>query len=221
MKTTLSTPRLADYVAAQINHFFPDNLPTEARTLAKMVPEALKRLRPSIEMNSNRYFRRNDSPHFDHLYADQYAMFLYMLSRVCFETASKPFLLIATKLYLLNKALHSIDTYFEIELPEIFYFAHPVGTVLGRAKYKNYFVVMQNCTVGNIDGDYPEFGEKVVLSSHSAVLGASRLGEGACVGAGTLLIHAKIPAFRTVVGRGKEIVIGKERSEKWRNYFRD
>ena len=44
---------------------------------------------------------------------------------------------LASKAYCLNKALHAIDVFYEVELPEIFFLEHPLGTVLGRAKYSN------------------------------------------------------------------------------------
>ena len=37
------------------------------------------------------------------------------------------------KLFLLNKALHGCDIYYEVALPSVFLLVHPLGTVLGRA----------------------------------------------------------------------------------------
>ena len=52
----------------------------------------------------------------------------------------------------------------EVELPDIFLFSHPLGTILGRARYANYFLVYQHCTIGsNLDGIYPTFGEGVAM----------------------------------------------------------
>ena len=45
--------------------------------------------------------------------------------------------MIADKIYYLNKILHSVDIYHEVELPSTFFLEHPVGTVLGRAKYQD------------------------------------------------------------------------------------
>ena len=220
MTTSLPSPALSNYVARQLDQFFPDGQPVPASMMYEMTAQALARLEPAIAASSNKYFQREGKPFFDHLHSDQYAMFLYLLARIVAKAGLPRAPQLATKLYLLNKALHGLDVYFEVQLPEVFLFAHPVGTVLGRAEYGNYFVVMQNCTVGNIDNRFPKIGEKVVLCSGSAVLGGCDLGAGACVGAGSLLVNVTIPAQRTVTGRGKEICILSEPSEKWRNYFR-
>ncbi len=49
---------------------------------------------------------------------------------------------------------------------------HPVGTVLGRASYSDYFICYHNCTVGaNLDNDYPSFGRGIVMYGGSRVIG--------------------------------------------------
>ena len=37
------------------------------------------------------------------------------------------------KLYALNKAMASVDLFYQVELPDIFTFDHPLGSVMGRA----------------------------------------------------------------------------------------
>ncbi len=219
MRNSLSLEGLSGYVARQLNQFFPDGRTVRSLAIKKLTPAALQRLETCMAACARKYFFRDGRPWFDHLHSDQYAMFLYLLARTSAEDGSAKGRELATKLFLLNKALHAADVYFEIQMPDIFLFAHPVGTVLGRATYGNYFVAMQNCTVGNVDNRYPQFGEKVVLCSGSMVLGACELGAGVCVGAGSLLVEARVPAYRTVIGRGKEIRILPGRTEKWRTYF--
>lgn len=183
------------------------------------LPRALARLERCLAGLTVARFARDGAPFFDHLNSEQYAMFLYLLAHECGREGEK-LRTTATKLYLLNKALHGLEAFYEIELPEIFYLAHPVGTVLGRAHYGNRLLVMQGCTVGNVDGKYPRLGERVVLCAHSVVLGDCRLGDGVCVGAGSLLVNATVPAGRTAVGRGKELTLLARPARLWQNYFR-
>ena len=42
---------------------------------------------------------------------------------------------LAAKVYALNKALHAIDVFYEVELPDLFCLQHPLGTMPGRARY--------------------------------------------------------------------------------------
>lgn len=147
-------------------------------------------------------------------------MFLYLLGHEAWkagldEDASRS----ATKFYLLNKALHGCDVFFQIELPEVFWLAHPVGTVLGRAEYGNGFAAMQGCSVGNKAGVYPRFGERVLMCANSSVIGGCRIGDDVCIGAGAMVIDTDVPDGSTVVGCGKGLRIIPKRSNLFASIF--
>lgn len=212
MEQSLSLPQLAAYTAKQMNAFFPDENPVAVTDLAALLPGVWQRLEACFA--GMRVFRRG----FSHLHSDQYSMYLYLLGNEAFRSGPAAGD-VAVKSYLLNKALHGIEAFYEIELPEVFWFAHAVGTVLGRAKYGNGFVVTQGCTVGNKNGIYPTFGEKVVLCANSMVLGNSILGDRVCIGAGSQLIEENIPDGSTVVGRTPSIRILPKQSSLVDLYF--
>ena len=65
--------------------------------------------------------------------------------------------------------MHAVDAFYEVQLPDVFAVQHPVGTVLGRANYSDYFICYHNCTVGaNLDNDYPSFGRGIVMYGGAA-----------------------------------------------------
>ena len=214
---SLDLPRLADYTARQLNHFFPDADPVEAMTLRSALDWTFERLAKLHRSTADKYYFRNGTPYFDHLHGDQYATCIYFLSRFCATKSGDRNL--AAKLYLLNKALFAVDIFFEVQLPDIFLLCHPVGTVLGRASYEDYLVVSQNCTVGNIDNVYPKLGWGVVLCSGSSVLGGCELDEASCVGAGSMLVDVQVPAGHTAVGRAKDVRILPGGEPKWKNFY--
>lgn len=74
-----------------------------------------------------------------------YCNYLYWLSR---EAFIKGFIDVADKIYYLNKMLNSIELFYEIQLPDIWSCEHPLGSVMGRGQYGNYFLFYQGCTVG-------------------------------------------------------------------------
>lgn len=215
--SSLSIPQMAAYTGRQLNTFFPDADPVTDGTLVEAVAWTFERLRKIHRATSDRYYHREGEPFFDHLHGDQHAAYIYLLSRHCILERQDPRL--AAKLYLLNKALFGLDVYFQVQLPGIFLFCHPVGTVLGRASYQDYLIVSQNCTVGGIDDSYPTLGAGVMLCAGASVLGSSRLGSSVCVGAGALIVNATIPAQRTVVGRAESMRILPHESTKWKTYF--
>jgi serine O-acetyltransferase len=199
MEQSLPIPQLAIYTSRQMNHLFPDGNDVSALALEALMPMVLHRLETCFCGLLGRHFRRDGVLYFEHLNSDHYSMFLYLLANEAYRAGlnSRD---IALKGYLLNKALHGLEAFYEVELPEVFWFSHAVGSVLGRAKYGNGLIVSQGCTVGNKDGIYPVIGEKVVLCANTTILGDCRIGSQVVLGAGCQLIDEIIPNFTTVVG---------------------
>ena len=203
----LSLPRadLATYVANQITHFFPDR-GLGSGELEPFLSNCLERVEHCFSRVKVKYFERAGEACFDHLHTDQYAAFLYLLSNTVHHDAGDP--KIAAKLYALNKALHGVDIYFEVDLPSVFALQHPVGTVLGRAKYGNFFYVYQRCSVGSgVDGESPVIGNGVVMYGGSSIIGRCTVGSNCLLSTGTLAMDASIPDGSVVFGSSPHLVI--------------
>ena len=206
MNMSLTEDELVDYVACQLVMYFPDNHIVEQKILSKNLPETIARLKKCFSAIHNKYFEAG----FDHLHGDQYAMFLWFASNTLWRNEEDP--TIYKKLFLLNKYLHAIDVLWEIELPDIFLFAHPVGTVLGRAKYSNYFAVYQNCNVGVNHNVFPTFDEYVSIHPGGAVLGDSHVGRNCKISVGSILIDRDLEANHVWLGNSSQPVA--RRSDK-------
>lgn len=203
MNTSLNKVELAAYVSAQLGHFFPDgNLHEKA--LSVILPNTLKRLDYCFSHINRKYYQEVDANAqtvtcFNHLNSDHYASFLYLLSNEAWLSNEIP---LAEKLFYLNKSLNGLDCFYSVELPRIFMFVHPVGTVLGNANYQDYLVVYQNVTVGSTtDGEYPSFGRGCILYSKSSVIGNCKLGEDVVIGANSSLINYDVGNHQSVVGQ--------------------
>lgn len=202
----LSKSELAAYIARQLNHLFPDET-VASGALEPVVSDAVDRMGYCIARLRGKYFAEG---RFDHLHTDQYAMFLYFVGNSLFRRRDD--LALAAKLYALNKALHSIDAFYEVELPDVFLFSHPLGTILGRARYSNYFVVYQHCTVGsNLDGIYPTLGEGVAMYGGSAIVGKCSVGANTALSFGTVVMEEDVPADSVVFGRSPSLVVKPSR----------
>ncbi|MDF2439446.1 MAG: serine O-acetyltransferase, partial [Abditibacteriota bacterium] len=114
---------------------------------------------------------------------------------------------VATKVFYLNKALHGVDVYYEIELPDVFLMVHPMGTVLGRAQYGSHFVVYQGCTVGGNPPkvDYPILGEGVALMARSTVIGQSHIPDNSIISAGAFVMDEQVPPDMVIYGTHPEV----------------
>ncbi|HEX3871956.1 MAG TPA: hypothetical protein VHV77_16035 [Pirellulales bacterium] len=176
---------MAWYLRKQLENLFPDA--ADLSDLPRLVDLALGRVEHCFSRVRLKGYFANGEPRFSHLHCDQYAIFLYYLSNSTFR--EKPGHPIADKAYALNKALHALDAYYEVQLPDVFAVQHPVGTVLGRATYADYFLCYHNCTVGaNLDNDYPAFGRGVVMYGGSRVIGNTAVGDNSFVSTGAIVI---------------------------------
>jgi serine O-acetyltransferase len=204
MTFSLEPAALALYITRQLNNFFPDET-VMPEQLARAVSAALGRVRYCFTRIHQKYFVEGNRVHFYHLHTDQYAMFLGYLSNALYQENE---LALASKAYALNKALHAIDLPYVAGLPDVFCVQHPVGTVLGRAKYSNYFFVYQRCTVGgNIDRIYPRLGEGVVMYGGSALIGNCTVGENCWLAAGTIVKDQDLPPNSVVFGNSPNLTI--------------
>lgn len=214
---TLDPSRLATLAASQCDNLFPDGNPVSQALLLNVIPRALERLEHCFAQIDNRYFFDGRTAVFSHLHGDQYAMWLYFLGNELFRQGGDTE--VCSKLFLLNKALHSCDIYYEVALPDIFLLVHPLGTVLGRGNYADYFVAYQRVGVGSNHDIYPTFGTHVTLRPGSAVLGNCMIGDGCQIATESLVIDRNLPADTLYIGNPKTAVTkaNTARYPLWRN----
>lgn len=205
LRTSLSTEGLAQLAACQANTLFPDGDSVVVADVEVGVRGALARLEHCFSRVSNRYFFDGCAAVFDHLHGDQYAMWLYFLSNELHQCGASSGL--CKKLFLLNKALHGCDIYYEIELPSVFLLVHPLGTVLGRAQYADYLVVYQRCGVGSNHDVYPKLGSHATLHPGSAILGHSSVGSFCSIAAESLLLDQDLPNNSLYIGNPRDYLI--------------
>lgn len=199
MKLSIDNESLCEYVAIQLNRFFPDEQMINSKKVLSYLDDTMMRLKLCFENIHKPYYNFGEGLCFNHLHGDHYAMFLYLLSNTVWEVDRNENL--ASKLFLLNKALHGLDAFYSIGLPEIFIFVHPVGTVLGKAKYSNFFAVYQGVTVGATeDNKYPAFSEGVLMYSKSSIIGNCKIGSNVVFSANSLLINTDVEDSRLILG---------------------
>lgn len=198
-------------VRSQVEHNFllTDE---ESGLLAKVLPVALDRCAACFsDITFKHYEKRNGVPVFNPYHSAQYTVFLYHLSRIV-GMANRTSAL-AAKLYCLNKMLSGADIYYEVELPPVMYFEHPVGSVLGRARYGNHLIVQQGCTVGGNRGKYPVMGDFVWMFAQSMIIGDCSIGNHVFVSAGCHIKDTSIPDNSLVFGQSPNLVIKSRPAE--------
>lgn len=80
---------------------------------------------------------------------------------------------------------------------------HPTGVVIGEGVVLGRnATIFQNVTIGSGDlgaGAYPIIGDNVTIFANAVIVGAIRIGDGAKIGAGAIVLQ-DVPAGRTAVG---------------------
>lgn len=200
MVSTLSKIELTAYVSKQVQSHFPDGkTPSFSENVERVIEIVFERLYKCFSRIKSRYYSTKEGEaFFNHLHGDHYCSFLYLLSNELYKHGHE---IEASKIFLLNKTMFGIDVFYGIDLPEIFHFVHPVGTIVGNANYSNYLVIYQGVTIGSlIEGKYPKFGEKTIIYSNSSVIGDCNFGTNCIVGAKAYVIDKDLQDNQIVLG---------------------
>jgi len=156
--------------------------------------------------SENKYFKREGEAFFNPFHSGQWCIFLYYLSNTLFKEDVQN-RNICDKIYYLNKMLNSTDLFYEVNLPEIFFLDHPLGSVIGRGVFGNYFSFIHGCTVGNNNNVFPKFGENVKMLANSTVIGNSNIGNNVIIAANAYIKNEDIPDNSIVFGSSPHLII--------------
>ena len=212
----IAADEIAALVLHQLRGYWTD---IDERTVAAAVPAALRAIEANYAGMPNRRFWDEQGLVFSPYMSVQWMNFLYRLSHELYRSGGGES---ADQVYYLNKILHGNDWFYAVELPTHFHCEHPLGSVLGRARYGDYLFVYQGTTVGGnrSRGElrYPTLGDNVILFASATVLGDTHIGSNVVLSAGTQLINETIPDNCLVFGRSPEITVKPRSEEEIREY---
>jgi len=169
-------------------------------------------------INSKYYFDENSDIIFNPFHSGQYTTFLYFLSRAIYLTCPEQRNLL-DKIYYLNRMLNSVDLFYEVELPVVFFVDHPLGSVIGRGKFGKNFSFQQNCTIGNNKGIYPTLSENIIMLTGVSIIGDCNIGDNVLFGAHSFIKDTDIPAKSLVVGKFPNFKVLPLSEDLFRTYF--
>lgn len=207
---------IADLLLHQLANYWKE---IDSESISLAVPIALARIEENYTGLPNTRFWTGEEVVFSPYYSVQWMNFLYRVSRVLYlenKTAS------ADQVYYLNKIMHGNDWFYAVDLPTHFLCEHPLGSVLGRAKYGDYFFVYQGTTVGGNRNNgklyYPEIGKNVILFANATVLGNTRIGDNVVIGADSFLINETVPDNCVVTGKTPNLTIKQKTEAEIKGY---
>lgn len=164
----------------------------------------------------NNKYCLNSPPVINTTFSNGYTVFLYKLSNKLYKNN---YIETASKIYYLNKIMNSVELFYEVEMPQNFFLDHPLGSVMGRAKYGEFFTFSQGCTVGENKGVYPRIGNFVTMMSNSKIVGKSIIGNNCIIAANTYVKDAIVPDDTIVFNNGKELVFKENKFDNAKNWI--
>lgn len=206
MKLSVSQEDLEKLLIKQISNLFLLNS-RESDLIKKTHPIVLDRCEYCFSHSDNKYYWKDGVTYFNPFHSGQYSIFLYYFSNELWIQGDSP---LADKIYFLNKALNACDLFYQVNLPRIFMLDHPVGSVMGRANYSDFFSFGQNCTVGNNKGVYPTLGKHVRMCANSMIIGNCNIGDNVTLGANACVKDEDIEANTIVFGSSPNLILKKK-----------
>lgn len=210
MQLLVSRSQLLENLCRQVDSMFSCT-EEERSTLDIYIDKALERVERCFQGVDNKYFKiESGGVRFNPFHSVQYMTFLYTIANELYRNGVSSAL--SDKLYYLNKVMNGLDMFYAIELPEVWSAEHPVGSVLGRAKYGDGFFFYQGCTVGGNRGKdevlhYPVIGKNVRMYANSSLIGKCNVGDNVILGAGALVKDTDIPSNSIVFGQSPNLII--------------
>lgn len=202
LKCDLSVPQLEEILIRRLeNYFFIED--ADKDIIRKYHYDVLQKVKSCFFRVENKYFIKEGAPYFSYVHSGQYLIYLYFFSNILAKLDHP----LKEKFYYLNKIMHGVDIYCDVELPAVFFFEHPIGMILGRAIYGENFFAMQGCTVGGNKGVYPVIGTNVKMFSNSKIIGDSTIGDNVWVAANTYIKDTNIPSNSMVFGQSPTLII--------------
>lgn len=190
----------------------------EKSILSIHLETALKRTCFNLSQRKGKYYSGEIRNNINPFNSCDYMIFLYYLSHELFLRGEES---LASRVYYLNKSLNCVELFYAVELPNIWNAEHPLGAVMGRAKYGDYFFFYQGCTVGG-DGwpivQYPTIGHNVTMLSNSKILGNSHIGNDCVIAANAYIKNTNIPDSSVVFGSWPNLHIAHKHEMKQYNY---
>lgn len=205
---------ISKYVATQLNNIFPEiSVKDDTSRLQPFMAETLNRLDPILKV-----VRNFQSAGFNKYNSLQYSTFLYLLSNEVWVKSGD--VNMVDRLFLLNRALNSLDLFYKVKMPKVFFLSHAIGSVLGNVEFGENLVIFQNVTVGRVGLAAPKIGDNVVLYPGSSVTGNSVIGNNSVIGAGVSINNVTVPDDTVVVNQNGVLVFKKRMKDFVNLYFK-
>jgi len=210
MKSNYSRDFILQLISKQLSFFLINE--KELELIEATYPDVLERVKYCFLATKNKYYFKDGETFFNPFHSGQWCIFLYFLSNTLYKK-DLAYSTTCDKIYYLNKMLNGVDLFYEVNLPDIFMLDHPLGSVIGRGTFSNYFSFSQGNTIGNNKGIYPVLGNNVKLLSNSKVIGNSHIGDNVIIAANTYVKDQNVESNLIVFGSSPNLIFKPKKND--------
>ena len=217
MVLSLESHELKDYLKSQLDFYFPDKYRCIGNDIDQAFDLALERMENCFkEITYPAYSDDSGQTFFSHLHGDQYAQFLYFFSNSLWRISQNK--RICDKVMYLNRCLNCFFFSYKCNLPDIFFLAHPIGSIIGNACFSDYLVVFQNVTI-NTDRDSegnpaPVIGKGLFLGAGAKIIGNKPIGDRVSISVDTVVYNQEVGNDKVVLTNSDGQTIIQNRKKK-------
>ena len=227
MITNISPQEMKHYLQCQMENFFPDRKTGsyfQGSDIDCAINEAYERMENCFKVLTNSaYSNESGQSFFNYLHGDQYATFLYFFSNNLWKLSGNK--LICDKALQLNRVLNSLFLSYKCEMPDIFYLAHPLGSIIGNADYADYLVISHGVTINTGDKvngkSSPKIGRDVYLAAGAKIIGNEEIGDRVTIGVDATVFKRRIENDKLVIrDENGKIVVKENKNFLQQQFFR-
>lgn len=211
MYVSLEQKQLEKYIEKQLDVYLPDGYLVDEQILSLGIGRALERCEACFEhILLPNYRNAKKEAFFSHLHMDQYATFLYFLGNsIWTQTQEK---ILCDKILNLNRILNGFFISYKCDMPNVFVFAHPVGSIIGNARYSDGLYISQNVTI-NTDENL-EIGRGCFLGVGAKIIGGQRIGDRCSFGTDVVIYNQQISDDSVCLNIDGKLQIRKRKSSQ-------
>ena len=211
MYLSLEQSQLVEYVKKQLDLFLPDEYSIDMQVLSQGIEMALERCEACFEhILLPNYRNCEQQPIFSHLHMDQYATFLYFLGNSIWKQKQEK--IMCDKILNLNRILNGFFISYKCEMPNIFVFAHPVGSIIGNAKYSDGLYISQNVTINTDSG--LRIGRGCFLGVGAKIIGGQKIGDRCSIGTDVVIYNQSISEDSVCLNVDGKLEIRRRKSNR-------
>jgi serine O-acetyltransferase len=173
---------------------------------------------------NNKYYNENNNIILNTAHYSQLVLILLELNSIIYNNylinKNENLLELCNKIYFMNVTQSSCDLFYEINFPKKIYCDHPLGSVIGRAKFSktSSLVFSRGCNIGQNWNIYPEIEGDLIMYSNSVLLGKTVIKGLVILSYGSYIKDAGILENVLIFGKSPNIIIKKLKDNDFNKY---